>query len=258
MKRFCFTVDDNIRCLRHLTEQRPASMFDLPYFGFYRRLHEKYGLKVQLNLFYEEGDFNLSLVTDAYRDEWEANADWLKLSFHSKSEWPARPYEFSGYDEVFADCSAVNREILRFAGEKSLAKTTTVHYCRNTADGLRALRDCGVEGLLGLFGTEESPRTSYEVTEEHLPAIRRSETVVFREIAMGSLDVILNECRPDVAHARVEALLDRENAHIMTHEQHYYPDRSGHSYEFEPKTEDAVALLCENGFAPAFFEEMMQ
>ena len=258
MKQFCFTVDDNIRFLRHLTEQRPASMFDLPYLAFYRRMHEQYGLKVQLNLFYESRDFNLSQMTDAYRDEWAACADWLKLSFHSKAEWPASPYADSGYDEVFADCSAVHREILRFAGEASLARTTTIHYCRNTADGLRALRDCGVEGLLGLFGTDENPRTSYEVTEEHLGAIRRGEVAVFRDIAMGSLDVILNDFRPEKAHALVEALLDREHAHIMTHEQHFYPDLSGHSYEFEPKTEDAVALLCANGFTPVFFEEMMQ
>ena len=258
MKQFCFTVDDNIRVFRELNETRPESMFAHPYLAFYRRLHEQYGLKVQLNLFYEGGGFELSQMTDAYRDEWAANADWLRLSFHSKSEWPARPYEFSGYDEVYADCSAVHREILRFAGEASLARTTTVHYCRNTADGLRALRDCGVEGLLGLFGSEESPRTSYEVPEELLPTIRHGEIAMFRDMAMGSLDVILNDFRPERAHALVEALLDREYAHIMTHEQHFYPDLSGHSYEFEPKTEDAVALLCANGFTPCFFEDMMQ
>ena len=258
MKQFCFTVDDNIRFLRDLTHLRPASMFENAYLAFYRSLHERYGLKVQLNLFYESKDFNLSQMTDAYRDEWAANADWLKLSFHSKAEWPSCPYELSGYDEVYADCSAVHREILRFAGEASLAETTTIHYCRNTADGLRALRDCGVKGLLGLFGSEEHPRTSYEVPEELLPTIRHGEIAVFREIAMGSLDVILNDFRPEKAHALVEALLDRDYAHIMTHEQHYYPDLSGHSYEFEPKTEDVVAMLVANGFTPCFFEEMMQ
>ena len=257
MKQFCFTVDDNIRFLRELTASRPQSMFEHPYLAFYRRLHEKYGLKVQLNLFWEGGGFDLSQMTDAYRDEWAQNAHWLKLSFHSKAEWPACPYEASGYDEVFAECSAVHREILRFAGESSLAKTTTIHYCQSTADGLRALRDCGVEGLLGLFGTDERPRTSYEVPTEYLGTIRSGEVAVFRGIAMGSLDVILNEHRPDRAHALVEALLPRNYAHIMIHEQHFYPDLSSHSYEFEEKTEDAVALLCQNGSEPAFFEEMM-
>ena len=74
MKRFCFTVDDNIRFLEELTRGSCNSIFDHPYLGLYRRLHEKYGLKVQLNLFYEMPGFDLSLVTDRYRAEWQENA----------------------------------------------------------------------------------------------------------------------------------------------------------------------------------------
>lgn len=257
MKQFCFTVDDNIRFLRDLTETRPDSIFAHPYPALYRRLHEQYALKVQLNLFYEAGEFNLSQMTDAYRDEWAANADWLKLSFHSKAEWPECPYELSGYDEVFADCSAVHREILRFAGKASLGRTTTVHYCRNTEEGLRALRDCHVEGLLGLFGSEEKPRTSYEVPDELLPALRLGQPTVFRGMTMGPIDVILNEHRPDRSLELVRELLPREQAHIMIHEQYFYPDFSSHSHEFAGKIEDAVSLLTENGFTSAFFEDMI-
>ena len=50
MKTFCFTVDDNF--LKELTEGNYNSIFDHPYLALYRRLHERYGLKVQLNLFY--------------------------------------------------------------------------------------------------------------------------------------------------------------------------------------------------------------
>ena len=75
MKKFCFTVDDNIRFLKELTERMPESIFDHPYLALYRTLHEEYGLKVQLNLFYEMKDFDLSMMTDRYRDEFSANAD---------------------------------------------------------------------------------------------------------------------------------------------------------------------------------------
>ena len=85
IKNFCFTADDNIRFFRELTHIRPASIFDHPYLAMYRRLHEKFGLKVQLNLFYKEEDFDLTQMTDAYRQQWQENAHWLKMSFHS--EW---------------------------------------------------------------------------------------------------------------------------------------------------------------------------
>ncbi len=91
------------------------------------RLHKKFDLKIQLNLFYRLGDFDLSQMTDRYAAEWETASDWIKLSFHS--EWEnVCPYEGSGYDEVFDHCRAVHGEILRFASPDTLAKTTTIHY----------------------------------------------------------------------------------------------------------------------------------
>jgi hypothetical protein len=80
----------------------------------YRRLHERFDLKVQLNLFYREGDFDLSQMTDRYYEEWKENADWIKLSFHSELE-NDKPYESSDYDEVYKDCKRVHEQIKRFA-----------------------------------------------------------------------------------------------------------------------------------------------
>ena len=150
-KRFCFTVDDNIRVFKELTEVGGASVFDHPYLAAYRRLHEKHGLCVQLNLFYECKGFTLASMTDRYRDEFEKNADWLKMSFHSRLE-NVRPYEHSGYEEVYADCKAVEDEILRFAGEKTLAKTTTVHYCLLTEGGY--MTEGGVRNTTHAFDRE--------------------------------------------------------------------------------------------------------
>ena len=101
-RKFCFTVDDNIRFLKELNGQQYPSIFSHPYLAMYRRLHEKYGLKVQLNLFYEADGFDLSQMTDKYRDEWLENSDWLKLSFHSRRE-NVEPYRSSGYREVYED-----------------------------------------------------------------------------------------------------------------------------------------------------------
>ena len=80
IKNYCFTVDDNIRFLKEITEVCYRSIFEHPYLSMYRRLHERFGLKVQLNLFYREGDFDLSQMTDRYYEEWKENADWIKLS----------------------------------------------------------------------------------------------------------------------------------------------------------------------------------
>ena len=124
---FCFTVDDNIRAFRDVAKNMPESIFAHPYFAMLRHLHERFSLKVQLNMFYTLGGFSLTEMPDRYKKEFAENADWLRMSFHSKDEtrWP---YKEAGYAEVLSDCLAVQRQILRFAGEKSLAKTTTVNF----------------------------------------------------------------------------------------------------------------------------------
>ena len=256
MKKFCFTVDDNIRFLRELNENKHASLFDHPYLALYKRLHEKYDLCIQLNLFYECDGFDLADMTDRYKEEWRANADWLKLSFHSRKE-NVRPYEHSGYDEVFADCDAVHSEILRFAGEELLAKTTTLHYCLATHDGLKALRDCGVRGLLGLYGSNKAPRTSYQTSTLCAGIVRRGEILYDGDIAYAGIDLVLNMYSKEEILNELEALKDRAEIKVMIHEQYFYPDYFNYQPDFADKLDAAFEYLCESGFVSTFYEKII-
>ncbi len=65
MKTFCFTIDDNIRFLKEITERKYKSIFEHPYAEMLKRLHEKFSLKIQLNLFYRVDGFDLSEMSDA-------------------------------------------------------------------------------------------------------------------------------------------------------------------------------------------------
>ena len=256
MKKFIFTVDDNIRCFKEICERGYSSIFEHPYLDMYKGLHEKFGLRVQLNLFYECEGFCLADMTDKYKAEFEYNADWLKMSFHSRLE-NVKPYKDSGYDEVFADCSLVNREILRFAGENSLAKTTTVHYCLATYDGLRAIFDNGYRGLLGLYGTEAEPRSSYKSTEAECERIRQGESVTSYGIAYAGIDLILNLFTKEEIEANLSGLLERETIKVMIHEQYFYKDYEKYIPDFESRIEAAFCLLSENGYKSDFFENML-
>lgn len=256
MKRFCFTVDDNVRVFKELNEGTYASIFEHPYLAVYKRLHEAYGLRVQLNLFYEWKDFDLSQMTARFRGEFLANADWLKLSFHSRLE-NVSPYESSGYGEVFSDCERVQCEILRFASEASLGKTTTVHYCQATEEGLRALKDNGVSGLLGLYGSEEKPRASYQNTRDEEDRLRRGEVVCRGGMAYAGIDVILNLFDKAEILRQLEGLAERDLVKVMIHEQFFYPDYKNYQSDFEEKLDATFAFLTARGFASAFFEDVL-
>ena len=256
MKTFCFTVDDNIRFLKELTEGKYNSIFDHPYLALYRRLHERYGLKVQLNLFYRTEGFDLSLMTEAYYDEFLENSDWLKMSFHSELE-NVRPYAFAPYEEVYWDCKRVHNEVARFASPSALARTTTLHYCVATAGGVKALEDLGVSGLLGLFGTDEAPRVSYQVDEASAARIRRGEAVKLGAVTYSAIDAILNNFSREEILARLASRLDRPHLKVMIHEQYFYPDYPKHQPDFEEKLKATFDYLTSNGYQSAFFEELL-
>ena len=256
MLDFCFTVDDNIRFLKEITERKYRSIFEHPYLAMYKRLHERFDLKIQLNLFYRCDGFDLSMMSDAYKDEWAENSDWLKMSFHSELE-NVRPYENSGYDEVKAHCERVHREILRFAGETSLAKTTTVHYCVTTAQGLSALKDCGVEGLLGLFGDDKAPRTSYGLPFDEAEIIRQGNVVSDNGIAFSGIDIVLNCFSKQEILQILQGLLGQKCIKVMIHEQYFYPDYFNYQQDFEQKLFATFAFLCEQGYQSKFFENII-
>jgi hypothetical protein len=231
-------------------------MFDHPYLSMYQPLHKEFGLNVQLNLFYKTDDFDLSQVSERYCEEWKENSHWLKLSFHSELE-NVRPYESSLYQEVYEDCRKTNEEILRFASCVSLAKTTTIHYCLLTEEGLKAIEDNNITGLLGLFGTDDEPRTSYEIGEADANLIRGGDVIRNGKISFASIDIILNLFSKEQIMEKLEHLVDRSSIRVMIHEQYFYEDYKRYQPDFEDKLRSTFNFLVTHGYQSAFYEEII-
>jgi hypothetical protein len=95
-KRYRFSVDDNSFWLREIgrnPDQYP-SLFDCFLLAMWRDLHQRYGLKVVLNIYWETDDgFTLADFSDRWQGEFADNAHWLKLAWHARANLPDRPYE---------------------------------------------------------------------------------------------------------------------------------------------------------------------
>ena len=163
MKTYYFFVDDNIWFLRDLAKERPTSLFDHPYLKLFKQMHQKYGMKVQMNIFYqthpksdplgEAGAFSLKEMPDCYKSEWKENAHWLKLAFHAKAEFPDIPFINITYDEMIFVFSRVRDEIIRFAGEDSFCYSHMVpHWNCVSLGGCKALEYLGVQSMVGTHG----------------------------------------------------------------------------------------------------------
>lgn len=265
---FRLSSDDNILFLKDLTENNYSSIFENPYLAVYKKAHDLYGAKIHLNLFYSLDEeslakllgpteyFDLSMMTDRYKDEFELNSDWLKLAFHSASGYPPRPYSDSNTETITRDCIKVCREIIRFAGEKSLSNSTTIHYGSASLEGVRALRALGLRSLTGYFiiGDDGKPKVSYYADEKlarHVGSrdfwVDTSEDMIF-----GRIDCVLNwGSLEELKQSVKEAVSDIHRSSfisVMIHEQYFYRNYVRYLSDFEERVLWTCKYLHDNGY----------
>jgi len=282
MGKYHISVDDNILFLADLTANKDTyrSMFENPYLAVYKKAHDLYGAKVTLNIFYafdraaaaffsdERPDFDLSMMTDRFKEEWEANADWLKLSFHSRAEMPDKPYLQASAEEIVADYRDVRREILRFAGEKAFSqKVTMLHWGEGNPACVAALRDHGYRMLTGYF--ELGRKTGAPVVSYYAPTALTKHIGerdfwydtemdmafgrIDRVTNLGTYDSVMEDIRAVMAHPHRGGFVA-----YMIHEQYYYKDYVRYLPDFEARVVEPARLLYESGYRGSFIEDVVK
>lgn len=271
-KTYRFTVDDCIRCFEDLTRNQESycSIFENPFLAIFHRAHEQYGSRVHLNLFYEsvDGTFNLSMMTDRFREEFERNADWLSMSFHARREFPDAPYREASYEEIYRDGRDCIREIARFAGEGVLRDTTTLHFGACTAEGVRALRGLGYRALCGYldFDAQGNTLVSYHLTPEQVTYAKTREGLydADEDMVLTRLDFVLNDLA--LTADRVEPLLDElclrphegRLIQMVIHEQYFYADYFNYEPDFAERILTMARWMQAHGYRSASLSDMIR
>ncbi len=280
VKKYRLSSDDNIIFLHDLTKNKDVytSIFDNPYLAVFKKAHDLYGAVAHINLFYEFDDkarslfanpreyFNLSMMTDKFKDEFRANADWLKLSFHAYSEFPDKPYRFATREKITADCVRIVREIIRFAGVEVLSDATTVHWGEANRDCVKGLRALGFRTLVAYFdpnpdGSGE-PYCSYYFSKpemEHLHArdfwYDKSEDMIFAKADsvanIGTLEDVVKEIMDASERPGNGGFVE-----ILIHEQYFYSDYVNYLPDYAERLLLPSKLLTEKGYVGATVTEV--
>lgn len=266
--RYRFSIDDNILFLKDLALGDYDSLFDHWYLAFWREIHRRYGTKVHINIYYQTDPsvwdgplFQLPQFPDKYRGEWRDNADWLHLTFHAQQNKPDRPYREAGYDEVAHDYDRIVEQIRRFAGEELLSTFTTVHWAEATADGVRALKDRGIKGLIGLFSqrTSVGSATKYYLDHELADHIAQREYWWDPEMDMIylSCDMVVNSYKLDDVVPHLETVgaspHTAELVELLIHEQYFRKELAIYQPDVQEKVIRAVEWVSERGNRPVFW-----
>jgi hypothetical protein len=263
VNKYRLSLDDNIWFLKDINANagKYKSIFENPYLGMLKKVHDTFGTKIHLNLFYQTDGFNLSQMTDKYKSEWKDNAGWLRLSFHALQEFPDRPYLTAGYDQVKQDCILVKDQIRRFAGEELMGPVTTLHWGAANADGCRALKDQGYKALAGYFNAEGPDTVSYYLNDEK--RLHVNDRFIWKdnreEMILSRMAIVINTLKLEEIVPYLERL--RSSGHrppyadLMIHEQYFYPSYFNYQPDFRDKVVTAVKWAADKGYKPAFLSE---
>ncbi len=277
VNKYRISSDDNIFFLQDITKKKDVyrSIFDNPYLAVYKEAHDKYDAAVHLNLFYATDDcpcfskpreyFDLSMMTDKFKEEWEANSDWLRLSFHAYQEYPEKPYQHTTRKRIAQDAGKVNAEIIRFAGEKTLATVCTVHWGECSIEGVRALRAKGYRGLTGYFELtkEGDPFVAYYYPTDLIAHIGGRDFWMNTEedVMHGRIDLVLNTIHYEDLLPALEAV--KADPHrsgfmeLMIHEQYFYPDYADYIPRFRELVVHAAKWAYHHGYRGALMSHVM-
>ncbi len=264
--RYRFGIDDNSFFLREICRDRPTSLFDCFYLNILRGFHREYGTKFVLNVFFAtpEEDFTLDQFPDAYRAEWQDNADWLKLSFHAAKEFPDRPYQYATALKLAADFDRVREEIVRFAGDSTWSPPTILHWGMAPRSTWPVLVERGVRVLSGYFRrAEESGRydVNYLLDAARSEYIRRHDALMDFEagLTFSRVDLVCNTKPVEQIVPILEALARDPNTaevmDLMTHEQYFWPFYRNFIPDHADRLDAALRWVTEHGYRPVFFHE---
>ena len=268
--RYGFEIDDNIFFLREIAKHRYRSLFNCFYLDGLRDLHQKYGTKFLLNIYFSDGgeftnsaEFNLKQFPDRYKTEWQNNSDWLKLTFHAWANLPDRPYQDAPVQKLINDLDLVREQIIRFAGEQTYTPPTIVHWGMMPVQAYKAMAERNVKVLRGYFISNapgkwdinqnmDAERSAYISTHHILKDFESG--IVFSKVHLvcnstpvGKIASLLESLQ---LHPQGSEILD-----LMTHEQYFWPFYTNYLPDHFERLNKAIGWAAEHGYKPVFWND---
>jgi len=261
--RYRFSIDDNSFFLRDIAQKNHPSLFDCFYLNILRDLHSKYGARFVLNIYYTTEDgFELPQFPDRYREEWQDNADWLKLAFHAHANKPDRPYQYASPEQLIADLDRVAEQIHRFAGEETCSPPTVIHWGMVPRPALKLLAGRDVRVLSGFFHNRNGVwDVNYFLDDDRSEHLSRHDALMDFEssIIFSKVDIVCNNTPIERIVPTLESVAqDPNRAEIMdlfTHEQYFWPFYTNYIPDHAQRLDAAIRWVTEHGYTPVFFHE---
>ena len=164
-----FSFDDIAHTLHDLCVNRYDSVFQQPFLGRLRAIHQATGAVFTLfcfNRLAEIPGYDIANLPDCYQAELSAESHWLRFGFHAE-ESPTKYAVDTGAGEAIVRCKEALR---RFAGEGSIDSILRLGFFSGSLENVLAVKKAGVRGLYAADDT----RLSYHLNQEQNDEVIRT------------------------------------------------------------------------------------
>lgn len=249
---FNLSFDDTILIFEDISSKNYDSLFENATLAWYKDLHSKYGVTVSCFVYYEDGDFNLSDVTERYRDEFEKNSNWLRFGFHTvdkDTNYPTRNNLVSDYEKTV-------QQLKRIVGSNAIDNVIRLQNFQGTYAEISQLAKLEDEPIKGLL-TADDMRQSYYLSSKANSYIYAHDELYdedtglyffstdFRTEYVDNMGTKLKELQKDCWNNQTGDLV------VFSHEWDL-------SMENKAKIEKICKYACDKGYRFEFFEDILR
>ncbi len=265
-KRFQCYIDDNSFFFRDILKKDYKSIFDCFYLAKLRQLHREFGAKINLNCFNTtpERDFRLSMFPDKYKSEFEDNAHWLRLAFHSENESPAIPYKNATPKKLAADFDLVAGELKRIAGS-AYNTGLQIHFADIPPSCYKVLADRGVKMLATRgrkFGSKERKLCDYHLPDHVLNYLCDNQGwmhfesgLIFYSASTGTREWTPLKKTAAGILKRIEVPRKSHLINVGGHEQYWWPFYKNFVPDNYERYAAAFRFVLDRGYKPIWIQD---
>lgn len=154
------SFDDVRYSINNLANNNYDSIWDEPFFGMLKKLHNEYNARFSIYVFLNSDFKNIS---NKYVEELSESVSWLKFGLHADSSDSI--YDKSSYYDGFNSWNCFVNSIISITGTyDSIDRIPRLHYFAGTKETLNGMISANI-GPLG-FLTSDDNRNSYYLSDE--------------------------------------------------------------------------------------------
>lgn len=247
---FSLSFDDAILLFEDINKKQYDSIFQNATLSWYKELHDKYGVVISCYCYYEDGDFNLSQMTDKYCNQFASNSDWLRFGFHTING--QKNYKEG---DIAADYKKTIQELERIVGADSIDNVVRLQMFQGSYDEIKELTKLSNQPIVGLL-TSDDNRQSYYLDAEDNKYIYCHDELYDSDTGLYLFSTDFRTEYVDNIHFKLREL-DKDSWNNQTGDLVVFSHEWALSMENKEKIEAVCKYAKGKGYKFEFFEDIL-